>query len=98
MFATNVLWINVEKYAMRWGIEDECRMIENIRAKTSSTGVAPRMIYFAYVLLLYNMWACANVELAQSRWNGESVIAQITFLETLMRTMFKFRPESEPPP
>ena len=73
-------------------------MIENIRAKTSSTGVAPRMIYFAYALLLYNMWVCANVKLTQSRWNSEPVIAQITFLEILMRTMFKFRPEPEPPP
>ena len=97
-FATNIPWIDVEKYAMRWGIETGYRMIENIMAKTSSIGVAPRVIYFAYALLLYNMWVCANVELAQSRWNGEPVIAQITFLETLMRTMFKFRPEPEPPP
>ena len=97
-FATNAPWLDVEKYAMCWGIETGYRMIENIRAKTSSTGVAPRMIYFAYALLLYNMWVCANVELAQSRWNSEPVIAQITFLETLMRTMFKFRPEPEPPP
>ena len=40
-------------------------------------GVTPRMIYFAYALLMYNMWVCANVELAQFRWDGEPVIAQI---------------------
>ena len=73
-------------------------MIENIRAKTSNTGVTPRMIYFAGALLRYNMWVCANVELVQFRWNGELIIAQITFLETLMRILFKFRPEPELPP
>ena len=97
-FATNALWLDVEKYATRWGIETGYRMIENTRIKTSSIGVAQRMIYFAHALLMYNMWVCANVELAQSRWNGESVIVQITFLETLTRTMFKFRPEFESPP
>ena len=51
-----------------------------------------------YALLMYNMWVCANVELAQFRWDGEPVIAQIAFLETLMMTMFKIRPEPEPPP
>ena len=96
MFATNAPWLDVEKYAMRWGIETGYRMIENTRVKTSSIGVAPRMIYFAYALLMYNMWVCANVELAQFRWDGEPVIAQIAFLETLMMTMFKIRPEPEP--
>ncbi len=98
MFATNAPWLDVEKYAMRWGIETGYRMIENTRIKTSSAGVAPRTIYFAYALLMYNMWVCANVELAQSRWDGEPVIAQITFLETLMMAMFEIKPEPEPPP
>ena len=66
------------------------------RVKTSSVGVVSRMIYFAYALLMYNMWVCANVELAQSIWDGEPVIVQ--FLETLMMAMFKIRPEPEPPP
>ena len=56
------------------------------------------MIYFVYSLLMYNMWVCANVELAQSRWDGEPVITQITFLETLTRAMFDMKPEPEPPP
>ena len=73
-------------------------MVENIRIKTSSAGVIPRMIYFAYALLMYNMWVYANVELTQSRRGGEPIIAQITFLKTLMMAMFKIRPESEPPP
>ncbi len=41
--------------------------------------MAARMIYFACALLLYNMRVCADVKLAQSKWNGEPVIAQITF-------------------
>ena len=98
MFATNAPWLNVEKYDMRWGIETGYRMVENTRAKTSGAGVAQRMIYFVYSLLMYNMWVCANVEMAQSRWDGEPVITQITFLETLMMTIFKIRPEPEPPP
>ena len=98
VFATNAPWIDVEKYAMRWGIETGYRMIANTRVKTSSAGVVPRMIYFAYALLMYNMWVYANVELAQSRWDSEPIIAQITFLETLMMAMFKIRPEPEPPP
>ena len=98
MFATNAPWIDVEKYAMRWGIETGYRMTENTRAKTSSVGVASRMIYFANALLMYNMWVCANVELAQSGWDGEPVITQITFLETLTRAMFNVGLESEPPP
>ena len=98
-FATNVRWIDVEKYAIRWGIETGYRMIEKTRVKTASTGVAPRMIYFAYTLLLYNMWVCANVETAQkSRWDGKPIITQITFLETLLRIIFNVRPEPEPPP
>ena len=59
---------------------------------------ASRIIYFAYTLLMYNMWVCANVELAQSGWDGEPVIAQITFLEILMVVMFKIIPEPELPP
>ena len=98
MFATNAPWLDVEKYVMREGIETGYRMIENTRVKTSSVGVASRMIYFAYALLMYSMWVCANVELAQSQWDGEPVIAQIAFLETLMMTMFETRPEPEPPP
>ena len=48
-FATNVPWIDAEKYAMRWeGIETGYRMIEKTRVKTACTGVAPRMIYFAH--------------------------------------------------
>ena len=79
MFATNAPWIDVEKYAMRWGIETGYRMVENTRAKTSSVGVALRMIYFAYALLMYNMWVCANVGLAQSRWDGEPVIRSYAY-------------------
>ena len=73
-------------------------MIENTRVKTSGAGAAQRMIYFVYPLLMYNMWVCANVELAQSRWDGEPVIAQIAFLVTLMMTMFDMKPEPESPP
>ena len=98
MFATNTTWFDAEKHTMRWGIETGYRMIENTRVKTSSAGVTRRMIYFAYALLMYNMWVCANVELAQFRWDGEPVIAQITFLEILTRSMFKIKPEPEPPP
>ena len=98
MFATNAPWLDVEKYDMRWGIETGYRMVENTRVKTSGAGAAQRMIYFVYSLLMYNMWVCANVELAQSRWDGEPVITQITFLETLTRAMFDMKPEPEPPP
>ena len=81
VFATNAPWLDVEKYAMRWGIETGYRMIEKTRVKTSGAGVTQRMIYFAF---MYNMWVCANVELAQkSGWDGEPVITQIVFLETL---------------
>ena len=98
MFATNAHWLDVEKYAMCWGIETGYRMIEKTRVKTSCAGVTLRMIYVAYALLMYNMWVCANIELAQSGWDGEPVIMQITFLETLTRAMFKVRPEPELPP
>ena len=57
---------------------------------------ASRVIYFAYALLMYNMWVCTNVALAQSGWDGGPVIAQIMFVETLMMAIFKIRPE--PPP
>ena len=98
MFATNAPWLDVEKYAMRWGMETGYGMIEKTMVKTSCAGVTQRMIYVAYALLMYNMWVCANVELAQSGWDGEPVITQITFLETLTRAMFDMKPESEPHP
>ena len=41
--------------------------------------MASRIIYFAYALLMYNMWVCANVELTQSRWNGKLVIVDHVF-------------------
>ena len=56
------------------------------------------MIYFAYSLLMYNMRVCANVELAQSRWNGEPFTTQITFLETLTRVMFNVKSDPKLPP
>ena len=58
-------------------------------------GLACTHLGLDYLLLLYSMWVCANIELAQSRWNGEPVIVQITFLETLMRIIFMIRQERE---
>lgn len=72
LFATNVseghiLW-NIHKlphdYRARWGIETGYRDVEEIRARTTSTNNAIRLLYFLYSLILYNAWLLANLMIA----------------------------------
>ena len=46
-----------EEYRRRFGIETSYRMMNTMRARTSSRSVALRLFYVAVALLLLNLWA-----------------------------------------
>lgn len=100
LFATNIpvghiLW-NIHKlpedYRARWGIETGYRDVEQVRARTTSTNNAIRLLYFLYSLILYNAWLLANLIIADrfSIHMTEPII-QLTmmaaYFERLLREM-----------
>ena len=74
------------------------RMIENMRARTSSGSVDARVFYFLYSVMVFNLWVVANVILTQgARWDGKSVLSQGQFGENILETMRSNPPGPEPP-
>ena len=63
-FATNAPWMDMEEYSKRWGIETGYRVVENARAKTSSSGRPARLFCFLYSLVLFNAWVLVDAQLA----------------------------------
>ncbi len=46
-----------EVYRQRFGIETSYRLMNTLRARTSSTSVTLRLFYVALALLLLNLWS-----------------------------------------
>ncbi len=85
-FATNLPWVDVIIYAVRWGIESAYAQIEAMRAKTRSRNPGARLFCFIYSLMIFNAWVMAKIllrslisELSLSRRRG--TITQLTFKE-----------------
>lgn len=95
-FATNLPWIDVITYAVRWGIESGYAMIESMRAKTRSRKPGARLFCFLYTLMMFNVWVMVKAILAaltvyMSR--RKRTITQLAFKEVLRSTMYRTGPE-----
>lgn len=86
-FATNLPWVDVIIYAVRWGIESAYAQIEAMRAKTRSRNPGARLFCFIYSLMVFNAWVMARIllrsvpGLSLSRRRG--TITQLAFKEIL---------------
>lgn len=87
-FATNLPWVDVIIYAVRWGIESAYAEIEGMRAKTRSRNPGARLFCFVYSLMVFNAWVVAKILLSSiipglslSRRLG--TITQLTFREII---------------
>ena len=87
-FATNMPWVDVIIYAVRWGVESAYAQIEAMRAKTRSRNPGTRLFCFIYSLMVFNAWVMARIllkslipELSLSR--RLRTITQLTFKEIL---------------
>ncbi|MDE0401163.1 MAG: hypothetical protein OXL96_25490 [Candidatus Poribacteria bacterium] len=108
MFATNDPELDVEMYAMRWGIETGYRMIENARPKTRSTRPEIRAFCFLYGVMMFNAWVMINVQRALQgsgdlgQWDGTPLITQnAVTLYVLLRILGESltpKPSPQPPP
>lgn len=56
--------LNIDLRSILGKIETGYRDAEEIRAKTTSTNNAIRLLYFLYSLMLYNAWLLANLIIA----------------------------------
>ena len=65
-FATNMPWVDVIIYAVRWGIESGYAKVEAMRAKTRSRRLGARLFCFIYSLIIFNMWVMARALLSAS--------------------------------
>ncbi len=89
-FATNLPWIDVIAYAVRWGIESGYAMIESMRAKTRSREPGARLFCFLYTLMMFNVWVMVKVVLAASvasMSRRKRTITQLAFKEVLRYTI-----------
>ncbi len=85
-FATNLPWIDVIVYAVRWGIESRYAMIESMRAKTGSREPGARLFCFLYTLMMFNVWMLVKVVLTAlvvSMSRRRRTITQRAFKEVL---------------
>ena len=99
VFATNARWVDVVKYGKRWGMETGYKMIEHMRAKTSSQGSIVRAFYFWYSLLVFNLWVIANAILGRGAgWDGKPIMSQNTLGEIILSEISESRPKRKPPP
>lgn len=87
-FATNLPWVDVIIYAVRWGIESAYAQIEAMRAKTRSRNPGARLFCFVYSLMVFNAWVMARIllrsaipRLSLSRRLG--TITQLAFKEII---------------
>ena len=62
-FANNKPDLDVEEYALRWGIKTGYRMIENVRARTHSKDTVVRLLCFVYSVAFFNAWIMLNATL-----------------------------------
>ena len=88
-FATNLPWVDVICYAVRWGIESAYAQIEAMRAKTRSRNPGARLFCFVYSLMVFNAWVMARILLRSSTIPGLSLsrrlgtITQLAFKEII---------------
>ena len=87
-FATNLPWVDVIIYAVRWGIESAYAQIEAMRAKTRSRNPGARLFCFIYSLMVFNAWVMARILLRPiipglSLSRRLRAITQLTFKEIL---------------
>ena len=85
-FATNMPWVDVIIYAVRWGIESGYARVEAMRAKTRSRRLGARLFCFVYSLLVFNMWVVARALLSASGLllaRRKRTITQLAFKEIL---------------
>ena len=86
-FATNMPWVDVIIYAVRWGIESAYAWIEAMRTKTNSRNPGARLFCFIYALMIFNAWVMAKIllrsvpGLSMSRRLG--TITQLAFKEII---------------
>ena len=85
-FATNMPWVDVIVYAVRWGIESGYARVEAMRAKTRSRRPGARLFCFVYSLMAFNMWVMARALLSApglplARRKG--TVTQLAFKEIL---------------
>ena len=100
-FATNAPWMDVEEYSKRWGIETGFRVVENARAKTSSSGRPARLFCFLYSLVLFNAWVLVNAQLAcflQLRGTALPITQLYLKIAVLITIYQKNKIPPEPPP
>ena len=100
-FATNAPWMDVEEYSKRWGIETGYRVVENARAKTSSSGRPARLFCFLYSLVLFNAWVLVNAQLAcflQLRGTALPITQLYLKIAALITIYQKNKIPPEPPP
>ena len=99
VFTINARWVGVVRYGKRGGIETGYRMIEHMRAKTSSQSSTVRTFYFWYSLLVFNLWVIANAMLGRgASWDGEPIMSQNTLGEVILNKISEGRPKQKPPP
>ena len=85
-FATNMPWVDVIIYAVRWGIESGYARVEAMRAKTRSRRPGARLFCFVYSLMVFNMWVMARALLSSSGLplaRRKMTITQLAFKEVL---------------
>ena len=100
-FATNAPWMDVEEYSKRCGIETGYRVVENARAKTSSSGRPARLFCFLYSLVLFNAWVLVNAQLAcflQLRGTALPITQLYLKIAVLITIYQKNKIPPEPPP
>lgn len=104
MFATNDPDLDVEMYAMRWGIETGYRMIENARPKTRSTRPEIRTFCFLYGVMMFNAWVMINVQRALQddggleKWDGTPLVTQNTMTFYVLLCILGENRVPKPPP
>ena len=98
-FATNARWVDVVKYGKRGGIETGYRIIEQMRAKTSSQSPTVRTFYLWYSLLVFNLWVIANAMLGcGTGWDGKPIMSQNTLGEIILNKVSESRSKRKPSP
>ena len=98
VFTTNARWVDVVRYGKRWSIETGYRMIEHMRAKTSSQSSTVRTFYFWYSLLVFNLWVIANALGRGASWDGKPIMSQNTLGEIILNKISEGRPKRKPLP
>jgi len=67
----------VEVYSCRWRIETNNRELKKFMARTTSTDMKIRRIYYSLAALLYNLWIVMRVVLGELRSHGFKKILDV---------------------